>query len=127
MTDNIHSFTATPKPKRKGKNKGVAGPKAVTIFYGENWGIRFANNEPRLMMGPKTVERLVEETTQRIKLAEAPKAVPAAASKPAGPVQDREALIATLGLDDVTVARIDTNARMLGLSFASAIAGELVQ
>jgi hypothetical protein len=115
MTDNIHSIT----PSRKVKS--ATGQKSVIIFHGDNWGVRFAETKPRLMMGQKTMDQLVEATESKL-IARAVAPVP-----DSGPQQERNTLIAMLQLNDETVTRIDNNARLLGLSFAQAVAGELVQ
>ena len=111
MTDNIRPLT--------GRNSAVKKPaqKSVTLFYGDRFAVKFSSKGTSLSISPKDIEDIAKSHR--------PTLVQNNALPDEGTPEQRDTIIKMLSLDPQTVARIDGNARVLGLSFACAIAGEL--
>jgi len=111
MTDNIRPLigckTAVKKPAQK----------SVTLFYGDRFAVKFSGKGTSLSLSSRDIEDIAKS--------HGPTLVQDNSLPAEGSPEQREAVIAMLSLDTRTVARIDANARVLGISFASAIAGEL--
>jgi hypothetical protein len=110
MTDNIRNI-GTAKPAGKAKSM-----RSVTIMSGNNFGLQFTGNTAKLSISPQQIEEIAKAHQARFG---------AATSAQARHQDARTTLISLLQLDEGTIARIDTNAKILGLSFEACISAEI--
>ncbi len=111
MTSNTLQEQNLKPPHHKTKTK------SVTLFHGDAYALKFAGNIAALSIGPEGIEGISER--RKSVGSQAPPHLES------GSPQERISLISMLDLNEKTVAKIDRNARALGLSFASYLSADI--
>lgn len=110
MTENIRTI-GSKDPTRKPKSS-----RSVTIMSGNNFGLQFSGNSAKLSISPQQIEEIAKAHQARFG---------AVTSAQVRHQDARTTLISLLQLDESTITRIDTNAKILGLSFEACISAEI--